>query len=89
MYKISILENGMVRAYKAESTIEGWCLSDRVYFFTQDISHIQERSVTIGDDLEVIYVELKSGNVLTIGLNGGGSDIDWLLSAWGECHDTH
>ena len=89
MVKISISENGMVTARKAESTVEGWLLTDRVYFLVQDISHIQERSSTFGEDLEVIYVELKSGNVLTIGLNGAGSDIEWLLSAWDKYHDTH
>jgi len=83
------ISGGSVQVREAGYSNKGWKLGDWIFFPLSSVSHFQVYDNTIGEDLEVLEISFKNGNVRTVGLDGTSSQGDVFITKWRASHDTN
>jgi len=78
-----------VQVREAGYSNKGWELGDWIFFSLSSVSHFQFYDNTIGEDLEVLEISFKNGNVRTVGVDGKSSQGDFFITKWRDYHDTN
>lgn len=83
------ISGGSVQIREAKYSNKGWELGDWIFFSLSSVSHFQVYDNTIGEDLEVLEISFKNGNVRTVGVDGTSSQGDVFITKWRDYHDTN